>query len=160
MIRQARADDASAIRAIYAPIVESTAISFEIEPPSVDDLADRIDAALGTHDWLVAERDGAIAGYAYGGTHRQRAAYRYASEVSVYVHDCERGGGIGRMLYEALFESLRKRDFHTALAGISLPNDASVALHRGVGFEPIGVFRDVGYKFDRWHDVSWWQRRL
>ena len=101
-----------------------------------------------------------LAGYAYATPHRTREAYKHSVETSVYVHSDYRGKGVGRMLYESLFVSLRSHDFHNAYAGITLPNDASVALHKSLGFEPVGIFREVGFKYDSWHDVSWWQRNI
>ena len=107
-----------------------------------------------------ATRDGRVAGYAYGTAHRARAAYRFSTETTVYVDAAHRRAGVGRALYEALFVALAARGLHRAYAGIALPNDGSVGLHRAVGFTPVGVFAEVGWKFDRWHDVSWWQRPL
>jgi L-amino acid N-acyltransferase YncA len=159
-LRQAREADAPALLAIYAPIVETTAISFENVAPSVDQFAARITKAVAGWQWLVAERDGQCLGYAYGSTHRERPAYRWSVEVTVYVHGACRGQGIGSALYEQLFDDLAAKGYCQALAGIALPNDPSVRLHRSVGFEPIGVFKSVGRKFDRWHDVAWFQRTL
>ena len=159
-LRRARADDADAVLEVYAPIVTGTTISFETEPPTRDEMAARIASALATHDWLVAERDGAFAGYAYATAHRARAAYRRSVEVSAYVHGAHRGCGVGGALYLALFEALRARGFHAAFAGVALPNGPSEALHRSVGFSRIGVFEEVGFKLGEWRDVAWWQRRL
>lgn len=146
--------------AIYRPFVEKSAVSFETEVPTVEDFAARIAKALGGWAWLVAEADGRCAGYAYASRHRERAGYRWSAEVSAYVDPEFHRRGIGRALYLELFEDLAGKGYCNAYAGITLPNDASVALHRSVGFEPIGVFRAVGRKFDAWHDVSWWQRPL
>ena len=159
MIRRARPEDAEGIHAIYAPIVERTAISFETVPPTPADMELRIASALDTHDWRVVEIDGEIAGYAYGSQHRAREAYRRSAEVSAYVHERHRGRGLAAKLYHELFESLRERDFHSLLAGIALPNAPSIALHRSLGFMPIGTFEEIGFKLGAWHDVSWWQRR-
>ena len=160
IIRQATSDDAAAMLEIYRPIVEDTAISFELAVPSADDFASRIEKYLATHEWLVAEKDGEIAGYAYASPHRARAAYRFSAEVSVYVHPHYQGQGLGKRLYTALFDSIRERGFHSAYGGITLPNDASVALHKACGFSEIGTFSEVGFKYDTWHDVSWWQRKI
>jgi phosphinothricin acetyltransferase len=160
LIRSASTADASPIQAIYAPFVEGTTISFEDVPPSVEEMAARIETYLQTYPYLVAERDGEIIGYAYAGQHRTRSAYRHSVDVSVYVTDRVRRSGVGRALYKALFADLAARGFHAAFAGIALPNPASLALHQAVGFEPVGVYREVGFKFGKWHDVSWWQRRL
>jgi phosphinothricin acetyltransferase len=159
-IRSATAADAAALLAIYAPFVEHTAVSFETAPPGEDEFAARIRAVTAQWSWLVAECDGAIAGFAYGGTHRARPAYRWSVETSAYIDPRFQRRGIGTALYRALFEALIARGYCNAFAGATLPNDASVALHRRVGFEPIGVFRRVGYKFGRWHDVAWMQRGL
>jgi L-amino acid N-acyltransferase YncA len=153
-VRPATTDDAPAIRAIYAPIVEATAISFEDVAPSVEEMGKRIDAAL---TFLVAERDGTVLGYAYAGAHRARAAYRSSVDVTVYIDESARRSGVGARLYGELLPELKRRGFHAAFAGIALPNPASVALHESVGFTPVGVYRDVGFKFGRFHDVGWWQ---
>lgn len=159
-IRAATVADAAVLLEIYRPIVEGTAISFELTPPTEEEFAARIKKVLGGWSWLVAERDGRCAGYAYGSVHRERPAYRWSTEVSAYVHPDFHRQGIGRALYLELFEQLARKGYCNAFAGVALPNEASVALHRGVGFEPIGVFRNIGWKFDRWHDVAWFQRRL
>ena len=145
---------------IYRPIVEQTATSFELAVPSVEEFASRIVKTVSTHEWLVAEDDGNLVGYAYASPHRAREAYRYSAEVSVYVHPECRGRGLGRDLYDALFDAIDKLGFHYAYAGIALPNDASIALHQSIGFTEIGTFREVGYKHGAWHDVSWWQRKI
>lgn len=159
-LRGATAEDAGDLLAIYAPIVENTAISFEEVPPSGEEMAARILGTLERYPFLVAEREGRAVGYAYAGPHRTRAAYRRSVDVSAYVAETARGLGIGRALYGALLGDLASRDFHAAFAGIALPNPASVAFHRAMDFEPVGVYREVGFKFGRWHDVGWWQRRL
>lgn len=159
-LRPARVDDAEAIRAIYRPFVESTAISFETEVPSIDDMADRVRRVLDRWCWLVAETDTGIVGYAYGSAHRPRAAYRYSVETSAYVDARFRRIGVARALYEALFEQLEARGYQSAFAGITLPNDASVGFHRSLGFAAIGTFPRVGWKLGSWHDVAWMYRPL
>ena len=159
-IRLARGADAGAIRAVYAPVVRDTAVSFETDPPTADEMRGRIERTLGTHPWLVAERGGEVAGYAYAGPHRKRASYRWCVDVSVYVGEDHRGRGIGRGLYEALLEILRLQGFYNAYAGIALPNPASVGLHESLEFERVGVYGNVGYKRGEWHDVGWWARTL
>jgi phosphinothricin acetyltransferase len=159
-IRTATAADATALLAIYAPFVEHTAVSFETVVPAVEEFAARIDKSNSRWAWLVAERDGTLLGYAYGSTHRERAAYRWSVETSAYVDPRFQRQGIGTGLYRALFAVLADKGYCNAFAGATLPNDASVALHRSVGFEPIGVFRSIGRKFGAWHDVAWMQRRL
>lgn len=159
-IRRALPSDAEHIIAIYLPIVEETNISFEIDTPSCEEISRRISTTLETHEWLVAFDKDSIAGYAYASQYRPRQAYRYSVETTVYVHERCRGQGVGKVLYEALFSSLGTLGFRSAYAGIALPNPASIALHKAVGFEPIGVFQDAGFKFEKWHDVSWWQRKV
>jgi phosphinothricin acetyltransferase len=159
-IRQARPDDASALLEIYRPFVTDAAVSFELEPPSVAEFQERIVKALGQWAWLVAEDEGGPAGYAYATSHRSRGAYRFSVETSAYVHADHRGKGLGKRLYRELLPILADKGYCTAYAGIALPNDASVALHRSVGFTAVGVFRRAGWKLDRWHDVSWWQLPL
>jgi phosphinothricin acetyltransferase len=152
--------DAAACAEIYAPHVEASATSFEAEPPSAAELAARIESTNETHPWLVADRDGETVGFAYACRHRSRAAYRWAVDVSVYVGEGHRRQGLGRSLYEELFERLRAQRFRVACAGVTLPNDASVALHEGLGFVPVGVYRRIGWKAGAWHDVGWWQLDL
>jgi phosphinothricin acetyltransferase len=159
-IRPATGHDASAVAGIYAPYVDHTAISFEDVAPGPDEMAARIAKCRAGWEWLVAEVDGAVVGYAYGSEHRARAAYRWSVEVSAYVSRDHHRKGIGRALYRALFAELADRGFCNAFAGITLPNDPSVKLHLSVGFEPIGTFRSIGWKFGRWHDVAWFQRPL
>jgi len=159
-IRSAVEADAPALLAIYAPFVTDTIVSFELEVPSVEAFAGRIRKSLDGWAWLVAERDGCCLGYAYGSAHRERRAYQWSVDVSVYVDPAYHRQGIGRALYGALFEQLSAKGYCNAFAGIALPNDASVNLHRSVGFELVGVYRHVGRKFGAWHDVAWYQRCL
>jgi L-amino acid N-acyltransferase YncA len=159
-VRDATPADAEACAAIYAPYVTDTAITFETEVPDVDAMAARIAAAAERHAWLVAEDEGRVIGYAYGGLYKERSAYRWACEVSVYIDRGHHRSGAGRALYEALFERLAARGYRTAVAGMTLPNDGSVGLHRAMGFEPVGTYRRIGYKHGAWHDVAWTQRPL
>lgn len=159
-IRLATAADAAAVHAVYAPIVRDTIISFETEPPGVAEIARRIEATLGAFPWLVLERDGAFAGYAYASRHRERLAYRWSVDVSCYVDERFRGRGVGGALYRKLLAILRRQGFFNAYAGITLPNEASVRLHESVGFRAIGVYPNVGYKLGAWHPVGWWGREL
>lgn len=159
-IRAATAADAAGMLEIYRPFVETTAVSFELKAPTVEEFAARVAKLLSGWSWLVAEREGRCIGYAYGSLHRERPAYRLSTEVTAYVHpDCRRQG-VGGALYLQLFDELARKGYCNAFAGVTLPNEASVALHRRAGFEPIGVFRNVGWKFERWHDVRWFQRQL
>ena len=159
-VRTATQSDAEAIQRIYAPIVLNTAISFEEVPPSVEEMAARITSTLKTHPYLVATNGGNVCGYVYAGVHRERAAYRYSVDTTVYIAPEARRTGVGLALYRELLPELKRRSFHMAYAGIALPNPGSVALHESVGFKVLGIYRDVGFKFDRWHDVGWWQRLL
>ncbi len=159
-IRAATPADAAELLAIYRPCVERTTVSFETQAPTVEEFAGRIGKALAGWAWLVAEVDGRCAGYAYATSHRERAAYRWSVETSAYVHGDFHRRGLGRALYEALFPALAARGYCQAFAGIALPNEASLALHRAAGFEPIGVFRRIGFKFGAWQDVAWFQRQL
>ena len=159
-IRDASADDAEACAAIYAPYVTDTAISFETEPPPPGEMAERIAAAARADAWIVLEDDGRVVGYAYGRPFAPRAAYRWSCEVSVYVERGRRRTGGGRLLYDELLARLAQRGFRTAFAGMTLPNDASVGLHRAMGFEHVGTYRHVGWKHGSWHDVAWTQRAI
>jgi L-amino acid N-acyltransferase YncA len=160
-VRDASADDDGvACAAIYAPYVTDTAITFEAEPPSAAQMAERIATARTSHAWLVLEHGAHVVGYAYGGVFKARAAYRWSCEVSVYLELGRRRTGGGRMLYTALLRSLSERGYRIAVAGMTLPNDASVGLHAALGFEPVGTYRRIGYKHGCWHDVAWMQRAL
>jgi L-amino acid N-acyltransferase YncA len=152
--------DAAACAAIYEPFVRDTAVSFEERAPDEHEFAERIERGSLTHPWLIAERDGAVAGFAYASSHRARAAYRWAADVAVYVAPDRRRSGVGRALYGALLPLLARQGLYVACAGITLPNDASVALHEALGFTPVGVYRRIGFKRGRWHDVGWWQAEL
>jgi phosphinothricin acetyltransferase len=160
MIRLATESDAPACRRIYAPNVTHTAISFELEVPSVEEMARRIASKLPRFPWLVLEDGADVLGYAHGSTYRDRPAYQWSVEVSVYVAAEARGRGVGRRLYTALLALLRSQGFVSAYAGIALPNDASVRLHESMGFTPIGVYRNAGFKLGQWRDVGWWQLEL
>jgi L-amino acid N-acyltransferase YncA len=157
MVREAVPADAAACAAIYAPYVTDTVISFELEPPSVDEMAARMAASI---EWFVYEDNGRVVGYAYAGPFASRAAYRWSAEVSVYAEMGRRRSGVGRALYAVLLERLRERGFRNAMGGMTLPNAASEGLHRAMGFELAGVYRRVGYKNGAWWDVAWTQRVL
>jgi L-amino acid N-acyltransferase YncA len=159
-VRVASAGDAEAVAAIYAPYVLETAISFEEEPPSSMEMANRITGALATHPFLVCESSGSVVGYAYAGPHGQRAAYRWSASVSVYVARDGHRRGIGRRLYVELFKLLRRQGFHSLFAGITLPNDKSIGLHEALGFQHLGTYREVGFKHGAWHDVGYWRLGL
>jgi phosphinothricin acetyltransferase len=158
-VRPAGPNDAAACAAIYAPFVEGSWISFELEPPDGAEMARRIASYSASHAWLVAEVCGVVAGYAYGSPHRERAAYASSCDVAVYVDPAHARRGVGRALYGELLPLLAEK-YHAAVAGIALPNDASIGLHRAMGFTPVGVYHEVGWKMGGWRDVGWWQRRL
>lgn len=160
LIRQATEDDAAQIQAIYAEIVRSTVISFEIEPPTVADMQARMRTTQERFPWLVCEHDGEVAGYVYAAAHHERAAYQWSVNVSVYIDPKHHRRGIGRALYTSLFALLRLQGFYNAYAGITLPNPGSVGLHESMGFEPVGIYKKVGFKFGAWHDVGWWSLAL
>lgn len=159
-MRDAEPADAEACAVIYAVYVAETAVTFEVDPPTPRDMARRIAAAVDTHAWLLLEENSSVVGYAYAGPFKVRAAYRWSCEVSVYLERGRRRRGGGRTLYAALLARLTERGYRTAVAGMTLPNEASVGLHRAMGFEPVGTYRRIGYKHGAWHDVAWAQRRL
>lgn len=157
MIRIANTRDAAGILAIYSPYVESTSFTFETEVPSLPAFAERIDMYLQNWPWLVCEIEGVIAGYAYAGRHRERTAYQWCVESSIYIHHDFQKRGIARALYSALFEILITQGFRTVYAVINLPNDKSVRFHEGFGFKWFATYEKVGYKLGQWKNVGWWQ---
>jgi phosphinothricin acetyltransferase len=159
-VRDATPADAAACAAIYAPYVTGTTVTFETEPPDVAEMERRIAKAQARHAFLVLEDAGEVVGYAYAGPFKERAAYRWSCEVSVYLAGDRRGRGGGRRLYEALLERLTARGYRMAAAGMTQPNEASGRLHAAMGFEPVGTYRDIGWKFGASHDVAWVQRPL
>lgn len=152
--------DAAACAAIFAPHVEGGAVSFEERAPDAEEMAARIERYGAGHAWLVAERGGKVVGYAYATPFETRPAYRWSTYVSVYVAADVHGQGVGRALYEALFDRLRERGFRMACARITLPNEASVGLHEHLGFELVGVNREIGWKQGAWRDVGSYQLEL
>jgi L-amino acid N-acyltransferase YncA len=159
-IRLAGPDDAAAVQSIYAPVVTSTAISLEVDPPTIEEMAARIDGTLPDYPWLVATEHGRTVGYAYASRVFSRAAYRWAVEISFYIAEGSRGRGLGRALMLPLIALLEAQGHCRVLAAITLPNPASVRLHESAGFRPVGVMRRIGWKQGAWHDVGWWQRDL
>jgi phosphinothricin acetyltransferase len=160
-IRMATAGDAAAIAAIYRPHVTDAVTSFEVDPPGVAEMADRIQAVCARAPWLVAlDGDGVVIGYAYASRHHERAAYQWSVDVAVYVHAGHHRRGVGRALYHKLFALLRLQGFYVAHAGVTLPNAASVGLHESLGFVPVGVYPAVGWKLGAWRDVGWWRLAL
>jgi phosphinothricin acetyltransferase len=158
-IRSATTGDAAAIAAVYAPEVRNGYATFELEPPDAAEFARRI-SSRPLLPWLVAADDTTVLGFAFASRHRQRAAYRWTADVSVYLGRDVRRNGIGRALYRQLLPAVASLGYVSAFAGIALPNPASVGLHEAFGFEPVGVYRDVGFKLGRWRDVGWYQLRL
>lgn len=162
-IRAATPEDAGAIAAIYAPHVLSGTVSFETDPPDGRAMRTRMAASDGLYPWIVAtngDATGGVIGYAYATRFRDRPAYRYVCETSIYMADVAQGQGAGRLLYDALIDTLRAQGFVHAIGAIALPNDASIKLHESVGFRRAGVYREVGFKHGRWIDVGIWQAEL
>ncbi len=159
-VRLATVDDAAACAAIYAPYVTDTAVSFELAPPDADEMRVRIARTLERTPWVVVELDGVVRGYAYGTRHRDRAAYDWTVETTVYVDHAYTRRGLGRVAMGALLGILRLQGAHLAVAGITPPNPGSVRLHEALGFERIGLFEAIGWKHDRWHGVEWFRLEL
>ena len=160
MIRPATPDDAAAVLAVYEPVVRESVATFEVDPPDVDEMRRRIAEVGARYPWLVFEKDGDVAGYAYAAAYHPRPAYDWTCEVSVYVDAAARGAGAGKALLGELLARLTSCGFVNAIARIALPNDASVRLFEAFGFDHIGTARGVGYKLGRWVDVDEWQREL
>jgi L-amino acid N-acyltransferase YncA len=152
--------DAEACAAVYAPFVTEGLASLEERPPSAAEMGERIQRISAGHPWLVAELDGDVIGYAYGSRHHERSSYRWGANVAVYIAATHHRRGIGRALYGTLLPLLVRQGLYVACAGITLPNQASVALHESLGFAPVGIYRRIGFKFGQWRDVGWWQTQL
>ncbi|MFN2490416.1 MAG: N-acetyltransferase family protein [Actinomycetota bacterium] len=159
-VRAARLSDAERIAEIYEPVVRSTAISFETEPPQADDMRRRMRETLPLYPWLAHDPGERVDGYGYAAAHHERPAYLWTVEVSLYVDAESRGAGVGRRIALGLLEVLRAQGFVNAIASIALPNAASVALFESLGFTPVGVDRAIGYKLGWWRDVGRWRCRL
>jgi phosphinothricin acetyltransferase len=159
-LRLATPDDGAAVAAIYAPYVTDSVISFEAEAPSGAEMAGRIERVVARTPWVVADIDGVVRAYAYGSRHRERAAYDWTVETTVYVDRAFVGRGLGRATMEAVLRVLRLQGSHLAVAGVTPPNPASVGLHLALGFERIGLFEAIGYKFGAWHGVEWFGLEL
>lgn len=160
-LRAATPDDAAAVAAIYGHYVRESAVTFELDPPSAEEMRARIEAAAGRYPWIVAQgEDGSLAGYAYACAFRPRAAYRFAVETTVYLRPDSTGRGLGAMLYRPLLRTLVAQGYTQAIAAIALPNAASVAVHERLGFVHAGTYVRVGWKLGRWLDVGLWQRAM
>ena len=157
MIRSVNLSDAAAIRDIYNYYIENTAVSFEEKPVGIGEMEERIRTISAKYPYLVLEEAGEVIGFAYANAWKDRSAYKYSAELSLYLRtDCQ-GRGMGRILFEKLLEELRTADIHSAVSGIVLPNDRSVALHEKLGFKKIAHFEEIGFKFNKWHDVGYWE---
>jgi L-amino acid N-acyltransferase YncA len=159
-IRVAMPSDAAAVLEIYGPFCDDSPITFETQRPTLAEIEDRIRYITERFPWLVCDNGTDVVGYAYAGSHRERSAYRWSVDVAIYISGSHRGQGIGTALYTALFDVLRIQGFYKAYAGVTLPNQPSIQLHRRLGFELVGVFQRVGFKGGAWHDVSWWDLTL
>ena len=160
MIRLATANDFAAIAAITNHYIRTTAIHFAYDDVAADELRSRWQTHEAVHPWLVAETGGAVVGYAKAGSYRARTAYLWTAETGIYLAPEQCGRGLGRLLYTRLIAVMRAQGFHSIIGGIALPNDTSVRLHERLGFVPCGTVRRAGRKFDRWHDVGFWQLTL
>jgi len=160
LIRAATEQDAASIQQIYAPFCLNSAVSFEVQPPTVQEIQQRLQNITVQYPWLVCEAVGQVVGYAYACAHRERAAYRWAVDVAVYIAEGRRRSGVGRSLYTSLFKILVLQGYYKAYAGVTLPNPGSVGLHEAMGFTPVGTYRGVGYKSGAWRDVGWWELSL
>lgn len=159
-IRLATNNDAAAVLEIYGPYCLQSPATFELQPPELDEIRNRIEKTLTRFPYLICEENSEPVAFAYAGQHMERAAYRFSANVSVYVKEGFHGKGKGKALYGILIPLLRKQGFCNAFAGITMPNAGSEALHKSLGFVQTGLYKNVGYKFERWHDVSWWQLPL
>lgn len=160
MIRDARKDDGAALSAIYNPYITDFVTSFEIHPVAPEEMAERIQRIAAHYPWLVYERAGEILGYAYASRWKDREAYHYCAETTIYLRGGAEGKGIGTLLYRALLNRLPAHEVKVAIGCIALPNDASVALHEKLGFQKVGHFPAVGHKFDDWIDIGYWRKSL
>jgi phosphinothricin acetyltransferase len=157
MIRAIEDSDIEAICSIYNYYIVNTIITFEEEEVSVDVMRKRVEEVTASFPWLVYEEQGRVLGYAYAGKWRGRTAYRHSAELSVYLSNDERGRGLGKKLYQTLLAELRKTDLHAVIGGVSLPNEQSQRLHESLGFKKVAEFKEVGYKFNKWIDVGYWE---
>ena len=160
VIRQAAVGDAAALLDIYAPYIRDTVITFEYDVPTAEEFAARIGETAALHPYLVCERDGRPVGYAYAHRIRERAAYDWAAELSIYLAPEAQGQGVGTALYQCLTDLLVLQQMRVLYGCVTLPNGKSQKLHEKLGFAPVGVWHGAGWKFGRWHDVGWLEKRL
>lgn len=160
MIRLAKESDASALLDIYAPFVVNTAITFDVQTPTLEEFIQKMKQIQQEAPYLVYEHEGEVLGYAYASSHRQREAYRWTRELSVYIREDAKSKKCGTALYTSLLELLRCQNYRTVLAGITLPNIPSVNFHERLGFYPVGVYDNIGFKLGKSHRVGWWQLML
>ena len=159
-IRNVSNTDISDIIAIYNYYIENTCITFEEEPVTSNEMLKRIETISKVHPFIVAELDNKVIGYAYATSWRVRSAYRFSSEITIYLDHKMKGKGVGSQLFSALIEKLKETDLHVLVGGIALPNEASIALHEKYGFEKVAQFSEIGYKFNQWIDVGYWELKL
>jgi len=159
-LRKASTQDAEQLLEIYGPYITDTAYTFETELPSVEEFQGRMNKYMARYPWIVAVEGEQIKGYVYASLHRDREAYQWTCECSVYLREEWKGKGLGKLLYDGLFELLKMQGFRNVYAGITKPNDASERMHQKCGFEEFAVYENVGMKFDVWHHVGWWKLRL
>ena len=159
-LRLIKDEDFSAVLEIYRPYVSDTIISFEYDVPTLAEFTERVNGIRKTYPFLVAEYNNQIVGYAYGSVHRQRTAYQWSVESTVYLDKAFHRKGIAQKLYSVLFDLLRLQGFYSVYAGIGLPNEQSVGFHTALGFTEVGIFKKVGYKMGNWHDTQWFQLAL
>ncbi len=159
-IRIARKEDAKQLLAIYSPFITDSAVSFELRVPAVNEFKERITNCMRTHPWFVCEHEGNIIGYAYASGYRDRIAYQWSCECSVYVDNNFKRRGVARAVYSALFEVLTYQGFVNVYAVITHPNPASIKFHKAAGFKLFAIYRNAGYKFGKWHDVHWYSKKV
>ncbi|HEY0194491.1 MAG TPA: GNAT family N-acetyltransferase [Kofleriaceae bacterium] len=160
VVRAVRAQDFAALAAITNHYIATSSIHFGYAPVTDGELQAQWQAAGARYPWLAAALDGEVVGYAKAGVWRDRTAYQWTTEVGLYVADALRGRGLGRALYAALLDDVQRRGFRSVIAGITLPNPASVRLHEAFGFRHVGIFEDAGWKQGAWHAVGFWQKQL
>ena len=159
-IRTVKKSDAKDLLEIYTPYVTDSPISFEIEPPSAEEFQQRISTTLEVFPWLVYEVENQVVGYAYAAPFKNRPAYNWSVESTVYIHKNFHRKGIGKELYQELFRSLREQGVVNVIAGITIPNETSIKMHEHLGFVNAARFKDAGFKLGRWWDVGYWQLQL